>query len=92
MPPGGFCGPLAAFWEGWSYLLNINGMVTIYFLVSLTPAYNGIPGGPQHSLFICRQCTEATVPASEWTWGQGAASSDAELAAGSSVGQHTQVS
>lgn len=61
------------------------GMMTLYFLVFLTPAYNAIPGGPQHSLFICGQCTEATVPASEWTWGQGAAGSDAALAAGSSV-------
>lgn len=59
--------------------------MTLYFLVSLTPVYNGIPGGPQHSLFICGQCTEATVPASEWTQGQGAASSDAALAAGRSV-------
>lgn len=65
--------------------LNTDDNDFFCFLMSLTPIDNDIPGGPQHSLFLRGECTEAILPAAAWTWTQGEASNDEALGAGSSV-------
>lgn len=65
--------------------LNTDDNDFFCFLMSLTPIDNDIPGGPQHSLFLRGECTEAILPAAAWIWTQGEASNDEALGAGSSV-------